>query len=467
MKKINCSICNMEIKVRNEFIDGKPHACSKKCKTNQFNNLLNEWYCTIRGYPRGHLSIESYQLFLYKEKNDHNKNCIVCNEEFQGKYNKQFCSYKCSEKHRIKQIAITKLERYGDANYRNSEKAKQTCIIKYGVENPLKSTKIRNKIKNTCIEKYGVENPFAAKEIIEKIENTNLERYGVKNIFELGSRMADSYEAKFGNGIRNPQQVKEISERTFATRKSRYVLQGAVPKESYEKTCLEKYGTTQFFASSRGKMSNINLKDLYGYTVEDIDQLNKSRANCTFQFYLNKFIDVDIAKEEFLKRLEKCDSNSYDWALQKANFDVNLADKIFSERQQAKKISFGMGSKLSLKTFEPVEQHIIEKHNIDSSDIYIGDGTRKEFFLYDSEHKRVYFYDFTIRSKNLIIEFNGCFYHQKTREENPIKYDQYARKIEWAKQNGFKVIVIWDDNTIKNNQQILKEWVDKCLIMQK
>lgn len=43
----------------------------------------------------------------------------------------------------------TKKERYGDENYTNREKSKITCIEKYGVDNPLKSMRIKNNILET------------------------------------------------------------------------------------------------------------------------------------------------------------------------------------------------------------------------------------------------------------------------------------------------------------------------------
>jgi hypothetical protein len=41
-----------------------------------------------------------------------------------------------------KKVKTTKLEKYGDENYTNREKAKQTCIVRYGVDNICKSEEI-------------------------------------------------------------------------------------------------------------------------------------------------------------------------------------------------------------------------------------------------------------------------------------------------------------------------------------
>lgn len=61
------------------------------------------------------------------------------------------------------------------------QKHKQTCLEKYGVDNPAKSEISRNKYKQTCIEKYGVDNAFKSEYIKEKMKITWIEKYGVDN----------------------------------------------------------------------------------------------------------------------------------------------------------------------------------------------------------------------------------------------------------------------------------------------
>lgn len=62
------------------------------------------------------------------------------------------------EKIRIQKIKSTKLKKYGFSGYNNSEKRKQTCIDKYGVEHYVMTSQFSKKSKKTCIDKYGVEN---------------------------------------------------------------------------------------------------------------------------------------------------------------------------------------------------------------------------------------------------------------------------------------------------------------------
>ena len=52
----------------------------------------------------------------------------------------------------------TKLEKYGDENYTNFEKRKETNLSKYGYISPFGNEEVREKSKKTLLEKYGVDN---------------------------------------------------------------------------------------------------------------------------------------------------------------------------------------------------------------------------------------------------------------------------------------------------------------------
>lgn len=104
----------------------------------------------------------------------------------------------------------TKLELYGDENYNNRGKAKQTCLEIYGVDNPFKD---KEKIRQSYINKYGVDHPMKVDSVkqkmisntdyealITKTHQTNLERYGVSNaatLPECKQRIRDSLTRTF------------------------------------------------------------------------------------------------------------------------------------------------------------------------------------------------------------------------------------------------------------------------------
>lgn len=104
-----------------------------------------------------------------------------------------------------------------------NEKRKQTCLERYGVDNPIKNSGVREKMTQTMLTKYGG-HYMLSEDIKEKIKMTNLERYGVESPLSLQScREGRRNEMIERYGTEYPMQVESIREKAKAT-------------------CLRKYG---------------------------------------------------------------------------------------------------------------------------------------------------------------------------------------------------------------------------------
>ena len=138
--------------------------------------------------------------------------CDVCGKEYEITYKNYLLSIKNGG--------------YLSCNKCKGEKSKNTCLEKYGVENPSQLEEIKERKKETLFnnydtynvfdisnetikEKYGVDNVFQSEEIKEKIKETNLKKYGVEN----------------------PQQNKEIKEKTLETNLERYSVKHPLQSE--------------------------------------------------------------------------------------------------------------------------------------------------------------------------------------------------------------------------------------------
>jgi len=145
----------------------------------------------------------------------------------------KFCSVKCSRN-----------------SEKTKEKQKETCLIKYGAENPNKNKEVREKIKQTNINKYGFKNPFQNVEIKEKIKQTNINKYGVKN----------------------PSNSEKIKEKKKITCLKNYgcecSLQSKEIKEKIKQTNINKYGCES------GYNKEINLKKIIPKVNEILKQSN-------------------------------------------------------------------------------------------------------------------------------------------------------------------------------------------------
>lgn len=141
-------------------------------------------------------------------------------------------------------------------------------------------------------------------------------------------------------------------------------------------------------------------------------------------------------------------------------------------------------SKESLKIFKPLYDDLKLKY--DNILIYFGDSenNKKEYFLYDKENKKYYFYDFTILYKGikLIIEYQGHMFHPNREKLNENdwnnwiclfknidadqKYKMDNLKKELAINNGFEYLEIWsndsNDINIKKVKNFLKQNFNIC-----
>lgn len=142
----------------------------------EFYNFLLEKYNTIPHIER---------LYCYYNNINVRPVCLECGNKvkFLGirRGYQKFCGVRCSNKNSeklqkslekcdynkiSKKTRRTKLERYGDEHYNNSAKTKETMYERYGGQGN-SSNLLKEKYRNTCLERYGVENPMQNEDIMK------------------------------------------------------------------------------------------------------------------------------------------------------------------------------------------------------------------------------------------------------------------------------------------------------------
>ena len=147
----------------------------------------------------------SEKVFIYKNGKNFCKSCS--NETKFLSYKRgyrEFCSKKCSNndkkllEQKTKTFKLNSLKKWGVDNPSKSDKVKEkikdskkdldynkinkkikeTCLKNLGVDNPSKSDKVKKKKKESFIKSLGVENPFQSEKIKEKIKETNIKKWG-------------------------------------------------------------------------------------------------------------------------------------------------------------------------------------------------------------------------------------------------------------------------------------------------
>lgn len=135
------------------------------------------------------IKINSSNFNYYKKFYDD----ITTNEIIEIKINELYTNskskieVKCDVCEKIKNIAYDMYKKniknggyYSCSKKCSLQKYRNTCLLKYGVNNPSKSEEIKDKIKKTNLKKYGTEYTFQSNKIKDKIKKTNLKRYKVE-----------------------------------------------------------------------------------------------------------------------------------------------------------------------------------------------------------------------------------------------------------------------------------------------
>ena len=174
----------------------------------------------------------------------------------------------CIKKYKGYKSQLTKLERYGDSHYNNSNKMLQTKLEKYGDSNYHNI----EKMKQTCLERYGLTNGGGTEQSIKKSKQTKLERYNDPT-FANPEKAKETKLKKYGD--ENYINVKKIKQ----TKLERYGDSNYHNIEKMKQTCLERYGLTNG-----------------GGTIQ---ALNKAKNTCLSKYNTEYYFQSNNFKEKF------------------------------------------------------------------------------------------------------------------------------------------------------------------------
>jgi len=177
--------------------------------------------------------------------------CNVCGTKFDRRYTKKqrynvehFCCYECSN--------------YFVANNTKSiEKRYMTLQTRYGVSSGwlVKDVDGIEKRIKTCLSKYGAENPMHVPSIVKHLGDVKFEKYGdptycnVEKMLETKNILAEN----------DPDYWNRMVEKIRKTKLIRYNDPNYNNRESFVKTCQERYGKNNIRMSRevREKMSAV------------------------------------------------------------------------------------------------------------------------------------------------------------------------------------------------------------------
>jgi hypothetical protein len=247
---IICPYCNVKEKKFESLPKGfKGNCCDKKCsvlQTKDTNKIKTGHECNLHGKDKDKIT----QIFIEKynsttalgNKEIHDKGVQklkqIDEEGFTG-YDKRQIEinktvkkiYNVSNVSQVEEFKIkgkkTKEDLYDDENYNNREKAKQTCLEEYNVENVANIPGVQDKIEETNLIKINVRRPTQNKDIskksVEKKRN-NIDENGLNSYDRVGIKNKER------NKNRSEQEWNEIVKGIYLTKKKN----GTLAKSSTE-----------------------------------------------------------------------------------------------------------------------------------------------------------------------------------------------------------------------------------------
>ena len=158
-----CENCKTEFTVK--YAKHKQKFCSRSC--GQQSDVVQK-------------KIKDSQLETYRQKYgvEHPmKTSGVVNKFKESMKNKHGVEHALQKKEFVDKSKSTSKSRHGDANYRNTDRYKKTCIDRYGVDNFVKTEKYKEKYKSTCLDKYGTDHASQSSSFKIKHVNTMFEKF--------------------------------------------------------------------------------------------------------------------------------------------------------------------------------------------------------------------------------------------------------------------------------------------------
>lgn len=189
------------------------------------------------------------------------------------------------------------------------------------------------------------------------------------------------------------------------------------------------------------------------------------------KYWLKKGYNEDDAKQKVYERqltftLEKCIKKHGEirgleiWNDRQIKWSIKMKDTLINNGNYKK--DFSIPEKELVET-------LIEKLKIKDDEHH--SCLNEQFYIYDTDTKKIFIYDFILKANKKVIEFNGDYWHC-----NPIKYktnffnkrkqkfayeiwDYDNKKINKIKEKGYEVLIIWEYDY--NNQR--KQTIQRCI----
>jgi HNH endonuclease len=307
------------------------------------------------------------------------------------------------------------------------ERGKVTNIGIYGVDNPLKNEKIKQKIKITNTEKYGSPFPSQNQNIKEKVKATHYKRYEGKH----------------------SSQNEKVKQKRDATNFKKYgtkcSLQNENVKEKAKITIIERYGVQNVLQNEKIKQRiKITNTKKYGSQFPLRNEKVKQKRDTTS---LEKFGHKCCLQNEEIKQKSK-ETCIKHFGVQNPMQNKEISEKNLKSAFKSKEYKFPSGKLEKVQGYEPFAlNELLNIEHIDEEKIITSRTQVPEIWWNDKDNKKHrYFVDIFIPEQKRCIEVKSTWTFKKEkdkdiifRKQNAVKEEGYSCEIWVYNEKGEKL----------------------------
>lgn len=293
-------------------------------------------------------------------------------------------------------------------------------ILRYGEEEGLKKRTERKKELSIKSSKKYLSNKFG-EDYFRKMRSSNLTTLIEKHGKEEGTNRWNEYLIKF---------------------KHSHSIEGYIEKYGKEKG-------KELYNKKKEKAQRKNSYDGFVDRFGESAQQAWDEKNAKIAYKNSKSYYIEIYGENYKEILRRVKDNNSLSSLQ-SKYGTDVGKRLYKDK--CKKISDIAKEQLWVLHFKP-ENFYSKVSQLFFTELHALLGIEKEcmygsnngeYFIYDSEEKRIYFYDFA--HKNKIIEFHGDYWHKNPKfyETDPAIVEKDSKKKKLVESQGRELLTIWE-----------------------
>lgn len=306
------------------------------------------------------------------------------------------------------------------------KKRKETCVIKYGVDNPKKNKDILKKERENIRNKWGVDHYMQSENIINKIKSKMLDRYGVEwaqqsEEIKLKSKKTWNENPNKDLIIENRKKKLSNGDKVEIENKKRKTIEkkwGSYEEFiKYRSNCIRNSSHIKYGVDHHFKDKNIISKRIESYKKNILNKIKKDLPNNLEFIY--SFNNKNCTDTIFEFKCNKCDQK----------FDINR--QLFQFRKSSNvEICLNCNPILFGKSKKELEVLDFIKNN------YNGVIKNNSKDLFDLE------LDIYLPEKRISFEFNGLYWHSDLYKD---KY-YHTNKSKKCINSQNELFHIWEDD---------------------